>query len=281
MATFLDRLSAGPPLLLDAAMGSDLERRGVDVRLPLWSARALLESPETVGAIHRENVRAGADILTADTFRTRRETVGGRAGELTRIAVALARKAAEGSRVAVAGSVSPLADCYRPDLVPPDAELERGHRDHVENLVAAGADLLLVETVNSVREVRAAATAAARSGLPLLVSVVTSGRGALLSGEPLEEAIRALLPLHPAAIGVNCIEPRRVAEELARASAAAPGMPLLAYANLLTTRETPEGYASLAEQWIALGARVVGGCCGTTAAHTAALRARIDARASI
>jgi len=233
--------------------------------------------------IHRENVRAGADILTSNTFRTQRETVSSRAAELTRIAVALAREAAsEGGRhVAVAGSVSPLADCYRPDLVAPDAALERGHRDHVENLAAAGVDLLVVETVNSVREVRAAAAACARSGLPFLVSIVTNGRGALLSGEPLAEAFRAVLPLCPGAVGVNCIEPRCVGEELARAGAAAPALPLLAYANVLTTGESPEAYAAAAEEWIALGAGVVGGCCGTTPAHTAALRARIDARAAV
>jgi len=281
--SFLDRLGRRRPLLLDSAMGSELDRRGVDVRLPLWSARALSEAPETVLAIHRENVRAGADILTANTFRTRQGTVSGRARELTRIAVALAREAASegGRRVAVAGSVSPLADCYRPDLVAPDAELERGHRDHVENLVAAGADLLLVETVNSIREVQAAATASARSGLPFLVSVVTNGRGALLSGEPLEDAVRAVLPLHPAAVGVNCVEVRRVADELVRAAAAAPELSLLAYGNVLTTAESPEDYAAAAEEWIALGAGVVGGCCGTTPAHTAALRAKIDTRAPV
>ena len=261
-------------------MGSELERRGVDVRLPLWSARALTDAAETVLAIHRENVDAGADILTANTFRTQRETVGDRAAAMTRIAVALARRAAaeSGRQVAVAGSISPLADCYRPDLVAPDADLERGHRDHVENLVAAGADLLLVETINSVRELRIAAAAASRSRLPVLVSVVTNGRGALLSGEPLEEAVRAVLPLRPLAIGVNCVEPRWVGEEIARAAAAAPGLPLLGYANVLTTGESPDAYAAIAAGWIPLGAGVVGGCCGTTPDHTAALRGRLDGR---
>ena len=69
---FLSRLSSGPPLLLDSAMGSELERRGLELDIPLWSARALVEAPELIAEIHRENVQAGAEILTANTFRTTR-----------------------------------------------------------------------------------------------------------------------------------------------------------------------------------------------------------------
>src|SRR5260221_3438455 len=111
------RLGEDPPLMLDAAMGTELGRGGASPRLPLWSARALLECPELVLAIHREEVAAGAEILTANTFRTHRRTLAregleARSAELTRVAVSLARPAGrEAGRAAfVAGSLSPLED---------------------------------------------------------------------------------------------------------------------------------------------------------------------------
>ena len=277
--TFLDRLAAGP-LLLDSAMGSELERRGVDVRLPFWSARALVESPGTVLAIHRENVAAGADVLTANTFRTQRRTVGGRAAALTREAVALARRAAAeaGRDVFVAGSIAPLADCYRPDLVPDGAVLEREHREHAASLAAAGVDFLLVETINSARELLAAAAAGAATGLPVVASVVTDGRGALLSGDPLEGAARAVAALRPAAFGVNCVVPAGVTREVARLAALDAGPRIVAFGNVLSDGENPDAYAGIAAEWLAAGAALVGGCCGTTPGHTRALRALLDSR---
>jgi len=276
--TFLSRLRSRVPLLLDSAMGSELDRRGVDVRLPLWSARALVEAPEIVLAIHRENVAAGADILTADTFRTQARVVGERASELTRRAVGLAREAAkETPRVVfVAGSIAPLADCYRPDLVPADAELEREHRAHAESLAASGVDLILVETMNSVRELLAAAEAAAATGLPVVVSAVTNGRGCLLSGESLEAAGRAVRRSGPAAFGVNCAEPAAISREIQGLHES--GVPVVAYGNVLSTREAPDAYARAAAGWVEGGAAIVGGCCGTTPGHTRALRAMLDAR---
>jgi len=278
--TFLSRLRSRVPLLLDSAMGSELDRRGVDVRLPWWSARALVDAPDTVLAIHRENVDAGADVLTANTFRTQARTVGERAGELTRRAVELAREAARGASrpVFVAGALAPLADCYRPDLVPADAELGREHREHAENLAASGADLLLVETMNSIREIVAAGAAALATGLPVVVSAVTNGRGSLLSGESLEAAGDAVRTLAPAAFGVNCAEPAGISREVARVGAS--GLPIVAYGNVLSTREDPDSYARAAAGWVEAGAAIVGGCCGTTPEHTRALRAMLDGLSS-
>ncbi len=282
IVSFAERLAGGPPLILDAALGSELERLGFAAEPPLWSARALLTHPEEVAELHRDNVDAGAEILTAGTFRTSRVPLGesgleDRAGELTALAVQLAREAAEGAAepVFVAGSIAPLEDCYRPDLVPEEPVLEEEHRRHAENLARAGVDLLLVETVNSVRELRVAAGAAAATGLPVVVSVVTDGAGRLLSGEPIEEAVRAALFLRPAAIGVNCVPSALLGAEIERVRAVAGGTPIAAYANTLSSRETPLVYAERAATWVKDGARIVGGCCGTTAAHTAAVRQRL------
>jgi S-methylmethionine-dependent homocysteine/selenocysteine methylase len=286
---FRERLKSGGPLLLDSAMGTELERRGAGTGLPLWSARALMEDPGLVLAIHQDEVAAGADILTANTFRTHRRTLakenlGDRAAELTRTAVQLARQAARGASrpVFVAGSLSPLEDCYRPDLRPPGEALEREHAIQAEALASSGADLILIETQNSVRELATAARWAKETGLPVVASMITDGQGRLLSGQPIEEAVAALDSLRLDALSINCVPARDLGADLARLAKAAPGVALAAYANLgppageggtVFTRDVPpEAYAELGRKWIAVGARIVGGCCGTTGAHTAALR---------
>jgi S-methylmethionine-dependent homocysteine/selenocysteine methylase len=273
------------PLLLDGALGTELERRGVATGLPLWSARALFERPEVVAEIHRDYVAAGAELLTADTFRTQRRTLAreGRAdaAELTRRAVELARSAALAAPrpVAVLGSAAPLEDCYRPALVPDAASLAREHAEHAEHLAAARVDAILVETMNAVREAEAAARAARATGLPFLVSFVCGEDARLLSGEPLAAGLDAVAAQGPLALGVNCLAPSRVAPclpELARA-----GLPFCVYANLgspdpmggfaSSTACGPHAYAEHATRWVAAGASVVGGCCGTGPDHIAAL----------
>ena len=291
---FLERLAGGSTLLLDAAMGTELQRRDADTTLPLWSARPLLRDPELVWTVHGDEVGAGADILTANTFRTHarslaRAGLAERSAELTALAVQLAHQAAAapGREVFVAGSLSPLEDCYRPDLVPDDAALAREHGAQARFLAEAGVDLILAETHNTIREAFAALSAAKASGVPAILSMVTDGKGRLLSGETLEDAARALRPLRPDALGINCVPAARLAGDLERLAAAASGVPLVAYGNLglpadekgwaFTDDLSAEAYAEHARAWIGLGARIVGGCCGTRPEHTLALRKLLDA----
>lgn len=267
-----ERLAHGPPLLLDAATGTELTHRGADTSPPLFSARAVVHAPELLAALHVEEVAAGAEIVTACTFRTH-----GR-GDWTVRAVALAR--ASGARW-VAGSLAPLADCWRPDLVPSAGDLARGHGEQARQLGEAGVDLILVETVGTVREFVAAVVAAAGTGLPVVACITTDGRGGLLSGEPIAGAARSL-PVRPDALGVNCVPARRLLADLALLSAAAPGIPLAAYGNTgLPLDETgerytepiePDDYSDLVREWVSAGATLVGGCCGTRPSHTAAVR---------
>ena len=286
----LTALLAERPLLLDAALGTELSRRGAPADPPLWSARAVLERPDLVLAVHRENVAAGAEVLTAGTFRTQPALLGPEARPATRRAVALAREAAAARPgVLVAGSVAPVADCWRPDLVPGDGDLDRLHPFHAETLAEAGVDLLLLETFGTAREWRAAARAAGATGLAVVACATTRADGELLSGEPLADTARSLLelPHAPVALGVNCVPARRLAASLALLAAAAPGVPLAAYGNTgLPVDEAagtfeepiaPDEYAGAALDWVALGARLVGGCCGTGAGHVAALAERLRA----
>ena len=247
--------------------------------------------------MHADHVAAGAEILTANSFRTQRRTLarasppaqlGERDAELTALAVALARKAAREAqrRVFVAGSASPLEDCFSPALVPDEASLQAEHTRHAQNLAEAGVDLILIETMNCVREAVAAARAAHATGLAFHVSFVSWRSAELLSGEPLAAGLAAVAPFVPLSVGVNCLPPSAVPACLP--VLAGCGLPFGVYANLgaplaqaaaMHSEEcTPEQFAAHARGWLQAGARLIGGCCGTRPAHIRALADLLAAR---
>ena len=313
MSSFLTQLKSRQPLLLDGATGTELNRRGLNTDLPLWSARALIERPDIVRSIHADYIRAGADIITTNTFRTHRRTlaragIGPRTRELTTLAVQLAREAIERSNsprsIFIAGSMSPLEDCYSPALVPPDDQLRAEHAEMARDLAEAGCDLLLVETMNTIREAVVATEAAVSTGLPVCVSfgVGPGGRPpdqiaasidaevTLLSSESIAAAVKAVRPLGPVVILINCVPLAvidRAFDQLRAAEAGRLGL----YANVghaddqigwaLTDDVGPEAYALHAQQWLQRGATIVGGCCGTIPDHIAAIRDLVSARGVI
>jgi S-methylmethionine-dependent homocysteine/selenocysteine methylase len=241
-----------------------------------------------VEAIHREYVEAGADIITTNTFRTHRRSLaaagmGDRAEELTRLAFELAARARDevGVDVLIAGSMAPLEDCYHPERVPAEERLRAEHQDIAENLAKAGVDLLLLESMGTLEEIDAASRAARATGIPFIASAIPREDGELLGGQSLAEMVRLLEPRDPLALMVNCGDHRAVSAALGRLLAAKPVVPVGAYANMgrpadgtgwsFTDELSPESYAEVAREWVRMGARVVGGCCGTTPAHIQAL----------
>jgi S-methylmethionine-dependent homocysteine/selenocysteine methylase len=286
--------------LLDGAVGTELGARGVETPAPLWSAAAVERAPEVLASIHRDYAAAGATVHTAATFRTTRRAAGERWRELAVRAVAIARAAVPpGHRVA--GSIAPLEDCYRPDLSPPAPRPE--HRALAEALAEAGVDLLLCETFAHPGEALVAVEEAVRTGLPTWASFTAGPSAELLTPEELTEAARRAVGAGAQAVLVNCVPASRTAELVARL--AHLGVPVGAYANAGAPAEgmgwvdAPPGalgdgdmparaaersaaasaYAERARTWLAAGATIVGGCCGTSPAHVAALRRIVTKRA--
>ena len=284
--TFLTAPAQSAHLILDGATGTELNRRGVDTGLPLWSANALIKERDAriLQNIHEDYLRAGADMISTNTFRTNRRALAPsgnahRALEFTRRAVDIARAAianvpSDTPRF-VAGSISTLEDCYRPDLVPTDDELRAEHSERIQHLVECGVDLILIETINTLREALVIAKLAVITGTPAIVSFVCNHEGQILSGETLTEAAGQLLPLGISAIGVNCGPTPCLAKPLAELLAACgEDFPLMAYGNIghadenvgwvNTDSENPNAYCEHASHW---PAKIIGGCCGTTPDH--------------
>lgn len=276
-------------MLLDGAMGTELFRRGVKTRLPSWSAQALIENPKIVREVHEDYIHAGSEIITANTFRTTsralaKANLDQRAKELTYLAVSLAKEARNncvGKSVWIAGSVAPLEDCYEPDLTPDSETAFREHSELIGRLVEAGVDLILIETMNSVQETVAAARAAKMSGIPMFISWTCASDGKILNGQSVKEGILALDQYKPLAFLVNCTPSKDIGSALQKMREVTK-VPIGAYANIgkpepvygweFTDELDPSAYALEAKNWIRLGARIVGGCCGTTPDHISALK---------
>jgi S-methylmethionine-dependent homocysteine/selenocysteine methylase len=294
-ASFADALDKakrqGRPLLLDGAVGTELDNRGADTSTPVWSGLAPLENPELLRKIHEDYVAAGAEVITASTFRTTK-----RAFEKARLpkhrweeavekAVSIARKAA-GVDVLVAGSVAPLEDCFDPGSAPRGPHAHGEHRLLMETLAAEKVDLFWLETFGTLGELDAACRAAQDIGqyehIPFAVSVTTNRQGQLISGEPLKEAIALATSLGASAFSINCVPVSHIQTALPILKENSR-LPIGAYANLGVADEnqdwngsahlSSEAYAKIALAW---KTDLIGGCCGTTPAHIRAITRRIE-----
>jgi len=294
-------------VMLDGGLASELEARGHDLSDHLWSARLLLTDPAAIEAVHLAYYEAGAQVATTASYQA---SVDGFAAAgidrnqalaLMRRSVELARRARDRTRDAngedvdrprlVAGSVGPygamLADGseYRGDYDPGSEVLADYHRPRIEALVEAGADLLAIETIPTVREAEVIVELLDDVDAPAWLSFSCRDGGTTSAGEPIADAVA--LGDHPRvmAVGVNCTAPRHL-PDLLMAAGTATRKPLIAYPNR-GDRWDPVGRRWLAEgdgryepaavaSWTSLGARWLGGCCGTGPDDIAALARALE-----
>ena len=264
--------------LLDGPVGTELEVRGYKNDSIFWSAKAAIDAPDLVSGIHADYAKAGATIHTANTFRTTKRAVGQSWQELTKQAVGLARESVP-SHHRVAGSIAPLEDCYRPDLSPDNPAEE--HRMMAEELVSHGCDLLLCETFPHVGESIAATRQCVATGVETWLALTAGPESNLLTCAEIARAARHAVDSGVMAVLINCTAAEDTLRFVLALADANLGVPIGAYANAgydqdlvgwsQQTLESAERYLAFARQWIDAGAKIVGGCCGTSPTHIAAI----------
>ncbi len=284
-------------ILTDGGMGQELLRRSGAKPTPLWSARVLIDEPELVRDLHEDFIRAGAAVITINSYAATPERLA-REGEpdlfepLQQRAIDLAQAARDrAGPTAIAGCLPPLFGSYQPELRLPFDETLAIYRRIVAQQ-ADRVDLILCETMASAVEGLAAATAACESGKPVWLSWTLADEGAprLRSDETLAAAAEAVAHLPLAARMVNCSWPEAV--DRALPELAALGGTVGAYANGFTAIEAlklggtvealearkdlgPDSYADFALGWVDQGAAIVGGCCEVGPQHIDRLRERL------
>ncbi|MGH2576073.1 MAG: homocysteine S-methyltransferase family protein [Ignavibacteria bacterium] len=274
-------------IILDSAMGTELQSRGMDISLPLWSAKPLIDNPDSVRQIHIDNVDAGADIITTNTFRTQKRTLqkakykfekmdySETAKKLTESAVRIAKDAVTITEkdVLIAGSIAPLEDCYHPELVPDDEALKNEHSEHYNNLVSEEVDIILAETLSSIREISAVLKILSNGEKEFCFSLLCKNEISLFSGESLEDAVKLVNSYSPSALLINCIHPSLAISVISHLKDLAD-LPLGIYANVGNPKDlagsfvektvSVNEYFEYAKNWKKLGVKMIGGCCGTS-----------------
>lgn len=294
MSKLEDLLAQKGALLADGATGTNLFEMGlVSGDAPeLWN----VEAPEKIKALHQSFIDAGSDIILTNTFGCNRHRLKlhgaeGRVKELNRAGVQLARDVAAGAgrEVLIGGSIGPTGELFQPLGALSYQEGVAAFREQIEGLVAGGADILWVETMSAVEEMKAAAEAAQGAGLPLVITASFDTAGKTMMGLAPKGLgdLQAQFACMPVAIGSNCgvgasdllaavMEMTEAYPEAIVVAKANCGIPQIRGDEVVYTG-TPDLMAKYAHMALNAGARIIGGCCGTSPTHLAAMRQALDA----
>ena len=308
MTTLQERLDNRDVIILDGAIGTELQLRGAPMDGMAWCAVATKTQPDMLRGLHEDYIRAGADVITANTYSSCRHVLeaaglGDETVEINRRAVEIAREARDSVAdrpVWIAGALS----CFTAGLDHnrrPDAERAKAnYREQAEIMAEAGVDVIALEMLLHSGRARAAVEGAASTGLPVWVgfSCRTGDDGSVLmypnseDAEAFADVIPKVMATKVMATGGSVagvmhstIEDTGPALDVLREQWSGP---LLAYPESgeeftmpiwhYEERVTPDALAAACEDWVAKGVQIVGGCCGTRPDHIRALRERMPAR---
>ena len=293
LATLTAKLARGEAVILDGGMGTEIKRRGFAAGSSELSVAAMLESPEGIREIHEDFIRAGAEVTITNTYncnagklthigwisKAKAEAEMVRLNELAAKSALEARAAVPDREVIVAGSLGPLSQSYNPDAVLSYDECVSAYREQVRVLAQAGVDVILVETCTKIHEAVAGVNAAVEAGMHAWAGFVVDEEGRVKSGESILDAQAAVRDAGASVLFLNCCQAPYITAAL-KELVGHHNMPIGAYAQGAVYQGvgwdfeksmSPEEYLAYASEWAKLGARAIGGCCGTTPDHIKAL----------
>lgn len=274
------------PLILDGAIGSYLQQKGFEIDDNLWTTNINRTNPDEVFQIHQEYIEAGADIITSNSFRTNPASLSksgtGSAAKYVKEAVELAKQAAIGKKVLIAGSNPPAEDCYQNERTINYNKLEMNHRNHIDLLVDNSIDFVLNETQSHFDEIKIICDHCDRNDIPYVVSLYVLDNLKILSGEGLESILSFLKDHKVMAIGFNCISPSlflkiigsvQIPEKWGFYLNCGSGRP---QDKVINCDVNPEEYLQFVKSSIVYHPAFVGSCCGSNPSHTQKIKEYLD-----
>ena len=273
-------------IVMDGSMGNELLARRSDLVTGLWSAQYLIDAPELVKEIHLDYINAGADLIITNTYSTipsylSKQKAEDKMPELINLAGKLAREAVKDSKkkVTVAGSLPPLEESYRPDLVIDKEEAVPIYETLIKELTPY-VDIFICETMSSIKEMQHVIQALQNldNEKPVWISwsLKEDKKNQLRSGESIKEAFIASASIKPEAYLFNCTDPFAITEGLKQLKELTQ-KPIGGYPNVFNVPDgwtldndvqvsvrdlSVEKFLEFAEEWRNLGATIIGGCCG-------------------
>ncbi len=273
-------------IVMDGSMGNELLARRSDLVTGLWSAQYLIDAPELVKEIHLDYINAGADLIITNTYSTipsylSKQKAEDKMSELIHLAGKLAREAVKDSKkkVTVAGSLPPLEESYRPDLVIDKEEAVPIYETLIKELTPY-VDIFICETMSSIKEMQHVIEALQNldNEKPVWISwsLKEDKKNQLRSGESIKEAFNASASIKPEAYLFNCTDPFAITEGLKELKELTQ-KPIGGYPNVFNVPDgwtldndiqvsvrdlSVEKFLEFAKEWRNLGATIIGGCCG-------------------
>lgn len=275
----------GKPFLLDGAIGSYLEEVSDYEHSPLWSSKKNIEDPENVFNLYEAYLKAGADILSTNTFRTNPiafelSDSNRNYKNFVKDSVNITLEAAKKYDILVAGSNAPAEDCYNKERKLSKEKLEYNHKNHIDLLVESGVSFILNETFGHLDEIKIVSDYCEKNNIPFVLSLFMNDDNKILSGHKLEEVYAFLSDKGPLAVTINCatIETYIL---LRNRGFFFDGFYLNCgsgnYSDkLIKTGISPSVYKDLAKHFSDRNQFMLGACCGSGPNHIAELRTMLD-----
>jgi methionine synthase I (cobalamin-dependent) len=265
------------PLILDGAMGSLLQQKGVKPDKHLWMSIANITHADLVTEIHKDYIKAGADIITTNTFNTNpTDTIKYKkysSVKLVKQAVICAKNAVGNMPVLIAGSNAPAEDCYQAERTISKRELELNHKEHIDLLMQNGVHFILNETHSHFDEISIISNYCDKNNIPYVISLYFTDKLRLLSGEKLSEILKFLDDSNALAVGFNCILPSTM--DKAKSKITFPenwGLYLNCGDGSFTDVDikcgvSPENYSNIIKKYLRFSPSYIGSCCGSSPKH--------------
>ena len=271
------------PLIMDGAMGTELMRRGIELPLPLWSSMSNIDQFDQVMNIHKDYIEAGSDILTTNTFRTTPRTfikAGYSQNEseiiserCCNMAIEAAKHAVKKENTLIAGSVAPLEDCYEPLHFPGKEIAKKEFQLIIDRIIRKGVDILLFETMGNYEEIESALQVSNHVDIQRWLSIVLKNKNNILDGTELQKVVELANKNKIDMVLINCTPVNIILEALDIFLGYRKGK-WGVYPNAGENMPTKDGefvsklddesFCKAIQDYITLGASVVGSCCGST-----------------
>lgn len=288
------------PLILDGAMGSLLQQNKIKIDKLLWMSIANLTHPEVVIKIHKAYIKAGADIITTNTFRTNpnaynKAIIKISNKEFVKKSVELSKISIGDLQIIIAGSNAPAEDCYKIERTISKKELKLNHEKHIEYLMQSEVDFILNETQSHFDEIEIICKLCAKKEIPFVMSLFFTSDLKLLSGENIFDVINFILDFNPLAICFNCIYPIHFTKlnlslnNLSYKKIFKDKINWGLYLNCgkgnykdekINCGIPPIQYAKTMKSFLRLKPSFVGACCGSNSNHIKELKKLFDGKIS-
>ena len=271
------------PKILDGAMGTELAKRDVDIPLPLWSADANMTHSNIVKDIHIDYIKAGADIITTNTFRTTSysyqkagyspQRARERAHDSLRSAVEMAQIAA-GDSTQIVGSITSIDDCYSPELFPGKGAAQDTYGEVIEWFNNSGINHLIFETMGHLEEIQIALKMSQNAQMNLWVSLILKNGNQIRNGESIEETVNLIKKYSVSCLLINCNRVETIHKGIDNFLTfwrndwgVYPNLGKTDFDNDYFELINSDNFREAMLSYLDLSPSVIGACCGSTPEH--------------